>query len=66
MKRSLPVRIDADLLATARDHACHFNRTLTNFIETALIARIAAMTAVRDGIRPTPPSWDPKGNNRGD
>ena len=37
MKQPLSVRIDSDLLAAARNCARQGNRTLTNFIETALI-----------------------------
>ncbi|WP_264048403.1 hypothetical protein [Methylobacterium flocculans] len=66
MEQPLSVRIDADQLAAARDRSRLDNRTLTNLIKAALIARIAATTAVRDGIWPTPPSGDPKGMNRGD
>ena len=58
MKRPLSVRIDADLLATTRHSARHINRTLTNFIETALIACTTAMTAVHEGIGHTPASGD--------
>lgn len=66
MKHPLSLRIDADLLAAARDCARQDNRTLTNFIETTLIARIAAMTQDRAGRGPTPPSQDRKEMYRGD
>ncbi|GEL42835.1 MULTISPECIES: hypothetical protein [Methylobacteriaceae] len=66
MKQPLSVRIDSDLLAAARDCARQDNRTLTNFIETALIARIAAMRANRVESASGPSSQDRKGMNRGD
>ena len=40
MKQPLAIRIDADLLAAARECARRDNRTLTNFIETVLRRRI--------------------------
>jgi hypothetical protein len=36
MKQAITIRIDPDLLATARVRAREENRTLTNFLETAL------------------------------
>ena len=66
MKQPLSLRIDADLLAAARDCARQDNRTLTNFIETALITHIAAMTANRVDSAPGRSNQDRKGMNRGD
>ncbi|WP_267358568.1 MULTISPECIES: hypothetical protein [unclassified Methylobacterium] len=43
MKKPLAIRIDADLLAATRDCARRDNRTLTNFIETALRRRVEEM-----------------------
>ncbi|QPF83803.1 hypothetical protein IC762_29605 [Bradyrhizobium genosp. L] len=40
MKQAITVRIDPELLAVARAHAKQENRTLTNFLETALKERI--------------------------
>lgn len=44
MKTPLALRIDPEVLAAARACARRDNRTLTNFIETALRHRIAEMT----------------------
>ena len=44
MKTPLALRIDPNVLAAARECARQDNRTLTNFIETALRQRIAEMT----------------------
>lgn len=44
MKTPLALRIDPTVLAAARECARQDNRTLTNFIETALRQRIAEMT----------------------
>jgi hypothetical protein len=41
MKQPIALRIEADLLKEARRCASEENRTLTNFIETVLKARIA-------------------------
>ncbi|MCJ2119535.1 hypothetical protein MKK65_23705 [Methylobacterium sp. J-001] len=41
MKTPIALRIDPELLAAARECARQDNRTLTNFIETALRQRIA-------------------------
>ena len=43
MKKALALRIEPDLLTAARECARRDNRTLTNFIETALRDRIAHM-----------------------
>jgi len=43
LKKPLAIRIDADLLAATRDCARRDNRSLTNFIETALRRRIEEM-----------------------
>ena len=45
LKKSLAIRIDPDLLAATRDCARRDNRTLTNFIETALRRRVEEMMA---------------------
>jgi hypothetical protein len=50
MKQAITVRIDPELLALARLCAKQENRTLTNFLETALKQR----------IEPGPPSRLPK------
>lgn len=42
MKQAITVRIDPDLLASARECAKQENRTLTNFLETALKERVEA------------------------
>ena len=42
MKQPIALRIEVDLLNEVRRCAAEENRTLTNFIETALKARIAA------------------------
>ena len=44
LKTPLALRIDPELLAAARECARLDNRSLANFIETALRQRIAAMT----------------------
>jgi hypothetical protein len=41
MKQAITIRIDPQLLAKARKCAEQENRTLTNYIETALKVRIA-------------------------
>ena len=43
MRKPVALRIQADLLDTARARARQDNRTLTDFIETALRDRIARM-----------------------
>jgi hypothetical protein len=40
MKQAITIRIDPELLATARACAKQENRTLTNFLETALKERV--------------------------
>jgi hypothetical protein len=42
MKQPITIRLDPDLLATARIRAKEENRTLTNFLETALKERFGA------------------------
>ena len=42
MKKAITVRIDPELLASARKGVKQENRTLTNFIETALKERIGS------------------------
>ncbi|MCJ2033379.1 YlcI/YnfO family protein [Methylobacterium sp. J-068] len=46
MKKPLALRIEPDLLDAARECARRDNRSLTNFIETALRDRIARLTPV--------------------
>ncbi|MCJ2092070.1 MULTISPECIES: YlcI/YnfO family protein [unclassified Methylobacterium] len=45
MKTPIALRIDPEILAAARECARQDNRTLTNFIETALRQRIAEKTS---------------------
>lgn len=42
MKQAITIRLDPDLLANARLRAKEENRTLTNFLETALKERFEA------------------------
>jgi predicted HicB family RNase H-like nuclease len=42
MKQAITIRIDPELLANARARAKEENRTLTNFLETALKERVGA------------------------
>lgn len=49
MKRPIALRIEAGLLAAVRRCAAEENRSLTNFIETVLKARVAG--------RPRPPAF---------
>lgn len=58
LKKSLAIRIDVELLAATRDCARRDNRSLTNFIETALRRRIEEMTEVD----PAPDAVPRKGN----
>ncbi|MCJ2122444.1 YlcI/YnfO family protein [Methylobacterium sp. J-077] len=58
MKKPLAIRIDAELLAATRDFARRDNRTLTNFIETALRRRIEEMM----GPAPDPNAAKKKGH----
>ena len=44
MKHPITLRLDPDLLASAKGIAKAENRTLTNFIETLLKQRVAATT----------------------
>ena len=50
MKTPLALRLDPEVLAAARECARRDNRTLTNFVETALRQRIAEM-ALAPGAR---------------
>lgn len=50
MKQAIALRIEVDLLKEVRRCASEENRTLTNFIETALKARVAA--GQRSMVRP--------------
>jgi hypothetical protein len=49
MKQPIALRIEADLLAEIRNCAAEENRTVTNFIETVLKARIASQRCPSDG-----------------
>ena len=49
MKQAIALRIDPNLLASARRCAAEENRTLTNFIETALKARVNERSQVLNG-----------------
>ncbi|MCW6511926.1 hypothetical protein [Lichenifustis flavocetrariae] len=60
MKQPLSFRIAADLLAAMRDCDLQDNRSLANFIETALIARIAAMKQDRSSTGPALPDQNHK------
>jgi hypothetical protein len=51
MKRPIALRVEAGLLAAVRRCAAEENRSLTNFIETVLKARVAG--------RPRPPAGPP-------
>lgn len=42
MKTAITVRLDPGLLAAVRAGAVRENRSLTNFIETALLSRVGA------------------------
>jgi hypothetical protein len=41
VRKPITMRFDPDLLARARLHAALENRTLTNFIETAVLQRLS-------------------------
>lgn len=45
MKQAITIRLDPDLLAAARVKAKEENRTLTNFLETALKERFSSRTS---------------------
>jgi hypothetical protein len=47
MKQAITIRIDPELLASARARAKEENRTLTNFLETALKERFDASVISR-------------------
>ena len=47
MKQMVTIRIDPELLARARECANQENRTLTNFIETVLMERLASPSKKR-------------------
>lgn len=47
MKQPITIRLDPELLANARLRAKEENRTLTNFLETALKERFDASTVLR-------------------
>lgn len=57
LKKPLAIRIDADLLAATRACARRDNRSLTNFIETALRFRVEEMMEVE----PAPTATTKKG-----
>jgi hypothetical protein len=47
MKQPITIRLDPELLANARMRAKEENRTLTNFLETALKERFKASEVLR-------------------
>ena len=47
MKQAITIRIDPQLLAVARECAKLENRTLTNFLETALKERLGTSDSLR-------------------
>lgn len=51
MKHPITIRLDPDLLANARLRAKEENRTLTNFLETALKERFEASGRSRTSKR---------------
>ena len=51
MKQPITIRLDPELLATARLRAKEENRTLTNFLETALKERFDASAVLRNSKR---------------
>jgi predicted transcriptional regulator len=52
MKQAITIRLDPELLAAARAKAKEENRTLTNFLETALKDRFSSGTSRQsDGIQ---------------
>jgi hypothetical protein len=51
MKQPITIRLDPELLANARLHAKQENRTLTNFLETALKERFDAPAVLRNSKR---------------
>ena len=60
MKQPITIRLDPELLATARLRAKAENRTLTNFLETALKERFHAF-----GVsRASSPSFDGQKDSR--
>jgi len=52
MKQPITIRLDPDLLANARLRAKEENRTLTNFLETALKERFEASGFSQTSKRP--------------
>jgi hypothetical protein len=52
MKHPITIRLDPELLANARIRAREENRTLTNFLETALKERFEASGGARKSKRP--------------
>lgn len=52
MKQPITIRLDPDLLANARLRAKEENRTLTNFLETALKERFEASGGSRTSKLP--------------
>jgi len=60
MKQPITIRLDPELLATARMCAKEENRTLTNFLETALKERFDASGVAKRSRR----SFDGPGRQR--
>jgi hypothetical protein len=60
MKQAITIRLDPELLASARQRAKEENRTLTNFLETALKERFASAVS-----RTSKKSFDNRKAHRG-
>ena len=56
MRKPITMRFDLDLLSQARLQAVRENRTLTNFIETAVRQRMADLSLVKDPSNTAVPS----------
>ncbi len=61
MKTPITVRVEAGLLAAARRGAAQENRTLTNFIETALRCRVEETVLERPPSRRRSPQYAKNG-----
>ena len=56
MRQPMTMRFDLDLLSQARLQAVRENRTLTNFIETAVRQRMADLSLIKDPSNTAVPS----------
>lgn len=54
LKTAITVRVNSELLAAVRACAKHENRTLTNFIETVLLAKVSAAAGSSPQALPAP------------